>query len=228
MNHFAFIPFSILVLYPLACGAQPSFDCTKAGNDTEKAICGSNTLSKLDMRLSQAFKDARSRASRATVSKILSDQKSWLNERDDCGSNEKCIAAQMRNRIAQLEPDGTGRAVPVGVYCNRGGAEYLVVSKDGPGMRVMVGSVGPTGDSCGTDDMAAAEKDGGLVARESGCTLSVFSRGGSIIASAAPPRVCHDQFCGVHADLGEFVFDQAARRPLTSTPDDVDIGKVCE
>ena len=232
MRHFAFISFSILVLYPLACGAQPSFDCSKAGTDTEKAICGSNTLSELDLRLSQAFKDARSRVSRAADGRISRDQKSWLNGRDKCGSNEQCIGNEMRYRVGQLELEGTGQPVPVGdfpgVYCNRDGTEYLAVSKDGSDMRIKAGSVGVTGDSCDTGAMAATAKYDGLVARESGCTLTVFSRGGTVVASAAPFHVCHDQFCGFRAYLSEFVFKPAARRPLTMAFDDVDIGNACE
>lgn len=232
MRHFAFISFSILVSYPLACGAQPSFDCSKAGTDTEKAICESSTLSKLDLRLSRAFSDARSRASQAADGRILRDQKSWLNERDDCGSNDVCIGNEMRYRIGQLELEGTGQSVPIGdfpgVYCNRDGAEYLVVSKDGSDMRITAGSVGVNGDSCDTGAMAAIAKNDGLVAKESGCALTVFSRGGSVVVSAAPPSVCHDQFCGFRAHLGEFVFNPTARRPLTMALEDVDIGNVCE
>ncbi|KZY38101.1 hypothetical protein A3731_14310 [Roseovarius sp. HI0049] len=211
---------------------RQSFDCSKAGTNTEKAICGSSTLSELDLRLSQAFKNARSRASQAADGRILRDQKSFLNERDQCGSSDECIGNEIRYRIDQLKQEGTSQPITVGefpgVYCNRDGTEYLAVSKDGSDIRIQAGSVGVTGDSCSTGAMTATAKYDGLVAKESDCTLTVFSRGGSVVASAAPPHVCHDLFCGFRANLNELEFNPTARRPLTKALEDVNISNACE
>jgi len=218
---------------PSSTGAnRQSFDCSKAGTDTEKAICGSSTLSELELRLSQAFNNARSRASQAADGRILRDQKSFLNERDQCGSSDECIGNETRYRIDQLEQEGTSQSITVGdfpgVYCNRDGTEYLAVSKDGSDIRIKAGSVGVTGDTCSTGAMTATAKYDGLVAKESDCTLTVFSRGGSVVASAAPPHVCHDLFCGFRANLNGLEFNPTVRRPLTKALEYVNISNACE
>ncbi len=83
----------------------PSFSCSRAGKPTEHAICASDDLAALDRALAATFKTALARTGAAE--RIRGDQRVWVERRDACGSSTECIAATMRQRIAEL-----GGAVP--------------------------------------------------------------------------------------------------------------------
>jgi hypothetical protein len=62
-----------------------SFDCAKAATETEIAICSDPELSALDELMGAVW-----RIETLTTVDILT-QKKWLNERDECTSNIKCL-----------------------------------------------------------------------------------------------------------------------------------------
>ena len=66
-------------------GQAASFDCSKATTETEIAICGDPELSALDELMGVVW-----RIETRTTLDILT-QKNWLNERDECTSNIKCL-----------------------------------------------------------------------------------------------------------------------------------------
>ena len=58
------IPFllsSLLVFTAASAQSAASFDCSKASNAYEKAVCKSDVLSQLDVQIAQAYKEARER-----------------------------------------------------------------------------------------------------------------------------------------------------------------------
>jgi uncharacterized protein len=66
-----------------AVAVEPSFDCKKASKLSEKLICGSDVLKKLDIELSKQYGNTPSKAD-------IQVQRAWMKERDKC-SNEACL-----------------------------------------------------------------------------------------------------------------------------------------
>lgn len=78
---------------------QPSFLCSEAISDAQKAICFSEELSQLDIRMARAYQSVLAGAIDKAATK--KEQKQWLAKRDDCESAE-CIKAIYIDRIAAL------------------------------------------------------------------------------------------------------------------------------
>lgn len=83
-----------------ALGAGPSFDCTKAAQPSEHAICGSAVLSQLDLRLAASFKEVRE-AIPATVARDLG--RDLLKDRQFCEADVSCLEVEMTRAIYQFE-----------------------------------------------------------------------------------------------------------------------------
>ncbi len=62
--------------------ANPSFDCNKAVNAVEKAICADNFLSELDKNLAQIYKTAFEILDDSQKQKVKNEQLSWLKNRN--------------------------------------------------------------------------------------------------------------------------------------------------
>ena len=100
-----------LVLMVLACPAPSwaaSFSCAKASTPTEKAICADAGLSKLDDRLSAAYREGVKLLSGASpeendaLSAVKADQRAWLGERNACGADTACLRTAYERRVAVL------------------------------------------------------------------------------------------------------------------------------
>ena len=85
-----------------ATTAGPSFDCARAGNAAEFAICGDPGLSYLDRELAAAYGVAASRLSAAGQRQLRDGQRAWLADRNRCGANVQCLRFAMEARIGQL------------------------------------------------------------------------------------------------------------------------------
>lgn len=93
---------------------SPSFNCDRAATIVEMAICRSRELAQLDRALSSAYSAQRDIASSLGASRLASDQKAWLAQRDRCGASIPCLSTSMIGRIAQLGgtlPQGAGNVV---------------------------------------------------------------------------------------------------------------------
>jgi uncharacterized protein YecT (DUF1311 family)/uncharacterized protein (DUF983 family) len=77
----------------------PSFDCTKASNNSEKMICGDRNLSKLDAQLGQVYSVARDKA--ADKAQLKSEQIAWVKTSRAC-PDVACLAKSYEERIKQL------------------------------------------------------------------------------------------------------------------------------
>ena len=81
-----------------------SFNCKKAGNATEKAICANSRLSEADVKLANTYNILlRFASSDYAHYDIRSDQQDWLKRRNMCGSRVACIQEEYQHRQAQLE-----------------------------------------------------------------------------------------------------------------------------
>ncbi|MCB1499450.1 MAG: DUF3298 domain-containing protein [Bauldia sp.] len=81
-----------------------SFDCSKAGTTTEKAICGDVALARLDRNLADTYAQALSWASDdAARDAIKAGQRAWITDRNACGSDADCLSASYTERIKALQ-----------------------------------------------------------------------------------------------------------------------------
>jgi uncharacterized protein len=100
--------FSGFILVTLAlCGEAAyaaSFDCTNAGKPDEIAICKSQQLSDLDVRMATLY------GVRMEIPMMMGargaaqdEQKAFLAKRTACGSDVSCIESTYAARIAELD-----------------------------------------------------------------------------------------------------------------------------
>jgi uncharacterized protein len=74
-----------------------SFDCAKASAPTEKMICQNPSISKLDDRLSEAYKEVRK-----IDTSVVEEQRAWLKEARTC-ADERCLEKAYGVRVDELE-----------------------------------------------------------------------------------------------------------------------------
>jgi uncharacterized protein YecT (DUF1311 family) len=90
----------------------PSYPCTKAQTDTEKAICGDALLSALDLAMARAYQ-ALLAAQPSQDSAIRSAQRDVITARDACDADSACITQVLEKRIsAMLAMTGTSGGKP--------------------------------------------------------------------------------------------------------------------
>ena len=78
-----------------------SFDCAKATNKTEKAICSDNFLSYLDDTLDGVYKNALENTQ--NKNELIVEERAWLTKlRATCNEDNFCISTMYRGRINSL------------------------------------------------------------------------------------------------------------------------------
>lgn len=82
--------------------AGPSFDCAKASAPSERAICASSDLAKLDGSLGQVYAKARAVGTVAKRRMLADEQRGWLKRRDACGDKTDCMRPLMQKRLDEL------------------------------------------------------------------------------------------------------------------------------
>lgn len=93
----------VLCLYFLTSIAA-SFDCSKASNLVETAICSNSELSSLDDSMASLYKQALQQSSSAT--QLKDRQRAWLKQRNTCKTAE-CLKEAYRVRLAELKSPAT-------------------------------------------------------------------------------------------------------------------------
>ena len=81
--------------------AAPSFDCQKATTEQEHLICGSEELSDLDIRLTNAYQNQMSQAT--NKSELKKNQIQWLTRVRAACRDAECLTMTYRDRLEQLE-----------------------------------------------------------------------------------------------------------------------------
>jgi uncharacterized protein len=79
----------------------PSFPCgdRRILNDSERAVCSSWSLSRLDIRLANAYYDACGNLDKS----LATEESSWLkSSRDACNGDNACLMAAYNARIDAL------------------------------------------------------------------------------------------------------------------------------
>jgi uncharacterized protein len=77
-----------------------SFDCAKASNPYEKAVCANPNLSSLDDQLAAVYKDVRAKSS--DPEGLKKNQIDWIKSTRQCASDVGCIEKAYKSRIASL------------------------------------------------------------------------------------------------------------------------------
>jgi hypothetical protein len=91
--------------------SRPSFDCARAGQPREKAICSSSELSMLDQHLSLSYRAADYRladhrqdgAKRMASQKLRASEEEWYATHLKSCQNAECIGPLYRERIQHLD-----------------------------------------------------------------------------------------------------------------------------
>ena len=97
----------VLATAATAGAPGPSYPCSKAQTDTEKAICGDPLLSALDLAVSRAY-DALLAAKPGQASAIRTAQRDVVTKRDACDADVGCIESLLESRLsAMLAMTGT-------------------------------------------------------------------------------------------------------------------------
>lgn len=76
---------------------EPSFNCGKAGNSTERAICQSEELAALDRKMAEVYPVVLDSGSFSAQS-----QTDWLKLRNKCANDSDCIGRSYRARLAEF------------------------------------------------------------------------------------------------------------------------------
>lgn len=94
--------FGLLLLCAGSSSAQPSFDCGKASNAVERAICADPELAALDVEMSAIYAQKRATVNGRAAEELVAGQRAWMRLRGRCGGDAACLARHMRERIAEL------------------------------------------------------------------------------------------------------------------------------
>jgi uncharacterized protein len=94
---------SLIVFFIFFCNANAaSFDCAKASTQQEKAVCANPTLSALDDKLAESYRNAR--AVSQDPAKLKSEQIEWIKEVRKCAVETSCIERLYTSRLSELNP----------------------------------------------------------------------------------------------------------------------------
>lgn len=93
---------SVFLIFASTFSYAASFDCNKASNFIEKAICNDRQLSKLDEMLSENYKNMSAANIGDGVRKDLkATQRTWVTTRSKCTDNA-CLANSYKKRIDEI------------------------------------------------------------------------------------------------------------------------------
>jgi uncharacterized protein len=107
LRTYAIIGSAFLILSTSADGA--SFDCKTHRKPDEVAICSDSTLSSLDRELAAIYERLRASLTPELAATLRETQRSWLQSRRLCGSDQGCLTAIYRDRIAVLNTQSSSQ-----------------------------------------------------------------------------------------------------------------------
>jgi uncharacterized protein len=87
------------------CWASPqgalaaSFDCHQDTGLVERTICNDQDLSAMDDEMAYLYFKMNNNLSRLGARELLDQQRDWLDQRNECGTNSNCIGILYRGRI---------------------------------------------------------------------------------------------------------------------------------
>ena len=105
--------FALVAGVPMLAQRGPSFDCAKASNAVERAICEDPTLSATDRTLTAAYRSLTNKLTGAAKDHLVKDQLRWIDSRNrDCevkiDDQRDCLETRYTWRIKNLREFGAG------------------------------------------------------------------------------------------------------------------------
>jgi len=105
--------FAVVASAPVMAQSGPGFDCSKASNVIERAICKNAELAKADRDMAAAYAALAARLSGAAKEHLVKDQVGWIVARNracrgDAEEIAGCLTTRYANRLATLETSGDG------------------------------------------------------------------------------------------------------------------------
>lgn len=100
----------------------PSFDCAKAGSESEKLVCGDAELAALDQRLADLYEKELNRPETVKPA-MAATQRGWVKGRDDCWKEDdkrRCVQESYWTRLAELQINSpeTMKPTPTELRCD--------------------------------------------------------------------------------------------------------------
>ena len=208
MKYFLFLPAAALAAAlaaqsAFAQEAHPSFDCEKAGNAAEKAICQNELLKMMDRTMARLYRPARKAGGRP----VAATQRKWMKARNACKDEYACLREKYTSRIILLARAAGDDAGVSGVYTYdmprepSWGRMWLVRSPDGTLSGSLETVTGPTAHTCNIDFEKAVPKGAGWLwtnpdpsgDQEEPCKLTITPVKGGVKIDGT--NGCYD-FCG--------------------------------
>ncbi|WP_273823339.1 MULTISPECIES: lysozyme inhibitor LprI family protein [Pseudomonas] len=87
----------------IATAQAASFDCGRAKQPTEIAICSDRQLNDLDVEMATTYRLLRGLFAMGNRGAMQDEQVAWLQERNACGSDSACLQRQYDKRLTQLK-----------------------------------------------------------------------------------------------------------------------------
>nr|WP_259759662.1 lysozyme inhibitor LprI family protein [Pseudomonas sp. GCEP-101] len=101
----------------LGCFAVPasaaSFDCKKARQADEKAICADRQLSELDVQVATTYRLLRGLFAMGMRGNLGDSQLAWLEQRRACRANTACLKQRYQERLDALQKVYDGIEKPI-------------------------------------------------------------------------------------------------------------------
>ena len=121
----------IVLLGVINFSTAQAFDCTKAKTKTEKSVCASKELLKLDETLNKTYSEKLARLNVQTdLKNYKSAQRSWIKSNEDtCQGAESCLIQRYNERIKLLSEYKTQAAVEEKIEGSKE-VSYKVISID--------------------------------------------------------------------------------------------------
>ena len=105
---------AVIETVPAQAQGGPSFDCAKASNAIDRAICKDKDLAEADREMVTLYSMLLGRLSGPAKEALQKSQVQWIANRNrGCTSSDadlmtRCLTTRYENRIADLKASGTG------------------------------------------------------------------------------------------------------------------------
>jgi len=90
-----------------------SFDCKKARQADEKAICADRQLSEMDVQVATTYRLLRGLFAMGMRGNLGDSQLAWLEQRRACGANKACLKQRYQERLDALQKVYDGIEKPI-------------------------------------------------------------------------------------------------------------------
>jgi len=96
-----------------APASAASFDCKKARQADEKAICADRQLSEMDVQVATTYRLLRGLFAMGMRGNLGDSQLAWLEQRRACGANKACLKQRYQERLGALQKVYDGIEKPI-------------------------------------------------------------------------------------------------------------------